>query len=151
MHRPKVSVNDIGYAAIELQEKWIKIQRIWEAYFPGWKAKLGTVYRSPEDQLKAFQAGASQIDGFKKVGKHNKWPSQAIDINFYNSEGKWIVNLLEDGKITRERFDGMYGILGLLGHIHGLRWGNDWNGNLLPVKPDPNESFVDVYHLETKG
>jgi hypothetical protein len=149
MAKPNQSSNDIIHATIELKQKWPKIKTIWEAHFPGWKAKLGTVYRSPEDQFIAFKKGASQIDGFKKIGKHNKYPSEAIDVNFYSPQGIWIVTLLESKKITREQFNGMYAVLGLLGHIHELRWGNDWNRNLIPVTPDPLESFVDAYHLET--
>lgn len=149
LNKPLQSSNDISHAVPELRLKWPKIKLLWEAYFPGWVAKLGTVYRSPEDQFIAFKKGASKIDGIKKLGKHNKYPSEAIDVNFYNSEGIWIVTLLEKKKITQEQFTGMYAVLGLLGHIHELRWGNDWNRNLLPVSPDPAESFVDVYHLET--
>lgn len=40
-------------------------------------------YRSPEDQLKAFKAGNSQIDGIKKKGMHNYMPSKAFDFAPY--------------------------------------------------------------------
>lgn len=149
--KPSESSNDLSHALPELKNKWLKIKSIWEGHFPGWTAKPGTVYRSPEDQFIAFKKGASQIDGFKKIGKHNKYPSEAIDTNFYSPEGIWIVTLLEKKKITQEQFIGMYAVYGLLCHIHELRWGNDWNKNLMPVGSDPLEAFVDVYHTETIG
>ena len=41
-------------------------------------------WRSQEDQMKAYKAGKSQLDGYKYKSKHNYEPAWAVDIYCYN-------------------------------------------------------------------
>ena len=41
-------------------------------------------WRSAEDQMKAFKAGKSQLDGIHYKSKHNYLPALAVDIYAYN-------------------------------------------------------------------
>jgi peptidoglycan L-alanyl-D-glutamate endopeptidase CwlK len=87
-------------------------------------------YRSLERQLKLFKEGKSRIDGIKKKGKHNHFPSLAVDIYAYVPGNKKLAYdkahlgylagvimtvadlLLEEGEIS-----------------HRLRWGGNWDGD----------------------
>lgn len=104
-------------------------------------------YRSPEKQFGYFKQGRKQnssgewivtepskvitnVDGYKNVGKHNHYPSTAIDINVYVPDKPELIwdkvhltyiaanmvriadQLYKEGKIT-----------------HKLRWGGNWDGD----------------------
>lgn len=116
-------------------------------------------YRSPEKQFEYYKKGRrldsngkwiiadkrniiTNVDGFKIKGKHNHYPSIAVDIAVYvpgksklaydlshlsyvaGSLMRIAEELYKEGKIT-----------------HKVRWGGDWNGNgdfsdtNLPDKP----------------
>ena len=89
-------------------------------------------YRSPEDQLKAFNGGFSKV----KVGKHNTLPSQAVDLQPYPPKAESI----------REDLSYLAGLAVAYGNLRGyrIRWGGDWDGN-----SDTNDNdFDDLYHFE---
>jgi len=100
-------------------------------------------YRSPEDQLKAFKAGFSQIDGITRKGKHNYSPSLAMDIYAWIGKASWDIRymlylggvitsvamrLKDDGKIT-----------------HEVRYGGNWDGDGILMD---DQSFNDLPHFE---
>jgi len=102
-------------------------------------------YRDLERQWKLFQEGKSKIDGIRKRGKHNYFPSLATDsapypidfadrlkakARFYQFSGYMFAvakRLLEEGKIS-----------------HRLRWGGDWDSD----KDFEDQSFDDLPHFE---
>lgn len=105
--------------------------------------------RGEREQEEAFKNGNSRA----RYGEspHNCDPSMAVDVAPYmdgriqwNNDYLWAelagtikaVNmaLIEDGKVS-----------------HTLRWGNDWDGDGIPVARDPDESFVDSPHFEIRG
>lgn len=109
------------------------------------------VWRSCECQFEYFKVGRelqngiwvvtnkaiikTNIDGITKKGRHNVFPSQAIDvaIDFDPGPGK---HLSWDAAA--------YEPFAVLAPKHGLVWGGDWNGN----GRSDDERFVDRPHLE---
>lgn len=93
----------------------------------GIKVIAFTVYRSPEDQLKEYNAGRSQV----KVGKHQKW--LAIDLAIWE-------DMDEDGNVDKDEIrwnnDPRYSILGNYWKSIGGIWGGTWI------------SLKDIYHFE---
>lgn len=88
-------------------------------------------HRSPEEQLKAYNSGNSKV----KFGKHNSYPSMAVDAAPYPID--W--NDLE--RFTRFGFFVM-GVAAGMGIR--LRWGRDWDGDF-----DLNDqTFNDYPHFE---
>ena len=45
-------------------------------------------WRSQADQMKAYKAGRSQLDGYKHKSKHNYIPARAVDIYAYTDDFK---------------------------------------------------------------
>ncbi len=92
-----------------------------------------TGYRNKEDQDKAFAAGLSKLKW--PAGKHNNFPSLAIDIAPYPVDFK-----------DTSRFILLAGIMLGVAHSKGikLRWGGDWDGNL-NMK---DNKFDDLGHFE---
>lgn len=108
-------------------------------------------WRSPERQFEYFKVGRKQengiwivvdkrviktnCDGNVKKSKHNRYPSEAIDVCIDLDPGP--------GKhLSWDRSH--YAQFSQLAKVHGLRWGGDWNGN---GRTD-DERFVDMPHLE---
>ncbi len=100
--------------------------------------KIVETHRSVEEQQEAFRQGRSQIDGIHKKGKHNFYPSLAVDIapcpvdytrkpEFYYLAGLIMAAAKELG-------------------FH-IRHGGDWNedGKLIWQK---NDTFDDLPHFE---
>ncbi len=94
-------------------------------------------YRTPEDQMKAYKEGKSQLDGVNFLSKHNEVPALAVDIYCY------------DGKFADYDKKKMTYIAGLFKSIseglfnrgiieHQILWGGDW------------KDFVDMPHYELK-
>jgi peptidoglycan LD-endopeptidase CwlK len=80
----------------------------------------------------------TNIDGYKKKGKHNYDPSMAVDIlPYYNGKVDWN---------DRERFRNIVYFIKGLAYAMGyeLRIGADWNGNFTAS----DQSFMDVPHME---
>jgi hypothetical protein len=144
-----MATRNLSDADAALVLAYTRLKTRFEATFPEFELRPFTVYRSPEEQLVEFKAKKSQLDGFRKKSKHNEKPSKAIDVGiFRRSDGAWIDTLVKAGDFPRALHMALYWCLGLLAQREGLRWGGDWNGNGLPVVPDPEESLNDVYHVE---
>ena len=95
-------------------------------------------YRSPEDQLKAFQSGKSKIDGINEKSKHNYSPSLAVDIFGY-------VNGKADYSIPVMSY-----LAGVMDAVSAdlnipLRWGGNWDGDGIIIT---DQSFDDLPHFE---
>jgi len=139
---------DLKDAHPDLQRAFTEIAARFATWFPGWKLIVVTTYRSAAEQLIEYRAGRSQLDGTRKVGRHNSKPSNAIDVMIVSPSGVLIDGLFANGKVSREMFVAMYGLVGQWAQEIGLRWGGDWDGDKVPVGPDPTESFDDIYHIE---
>jgi len=76
-----------------------------------------TFYRSPEDQLKEFNAGRSQV----KLGKHQQWLAMDFAI---------VDDLNHDGIVDKDEIrwkdDDRYTILGEYWETLGGFWGGRW-------------------------
>ncbi len=94
-----------------------------------------TGHRDKESQNKAFAKGLSKLRW--PDGKHNKYPSQAIDIAPYPIDWN-----------DRERFVLLAGIMIATAKSQGiaLRWGGDWDGDF-NLK---DNKFADLGHFEIK-
>lgn len=92
-----------------------------------------TGYRTKEDQDKAIAEGNSKLPWPK--GKHNKYPSLAVDIAPYPID--WS---------DTNRFILLAGIMLGIASVQGikLRWGGDWDGNFNLKK----NKFNDLGHFE---
>lgn len=91
-------------------------------------------HRGKEDQDKAFREGKSKLPWPK--GKHNKLPSEAVDVAPYPVDWK-----------DRERFIYFAGfVMGRAAELGiKIRWGGDWDGD----KDLKDNSFSDLVHFET--
>lgn len=103
-------------------------------------------HRSLERQFKLFTEGKSRIDGKRRKGKHNYYPSLAVDIYAYVPGRK---NLA---------FDKVH-LAYLGGHItaiaemlyqeervsHRLRWGGNWDGDGILIY---DQHLIDMPHFE---
>jgi len=101
-------------------------------------------YRSVKMQKEYFDRGLSKIDGITKKGKHNVYPSIAVDIYpFIEGKAKW----------DNEHLSYLSGIIHAVSEIlyaqgkieHKVRWGGNWDmdGVLLL-----DQSFDDRPHFE---
>ena len=109
-------------------------------------------HRSIERQKELYAQGKSKIDGVNKKGKHNYFPSLAVDVYVYHSDaatrrkicfdtnhlsliaGVIIATqkeLLEKGEIS-----------------NSIRWGGNWDGDGVIVY---DQSFLDMPHFELKA
>ncbi|MCK5600424.1 M15 family peptidase [Candidatus Pacearchaeota archaeon] len=106
--------------------------------------------RGEEDQEEAFADGNSKAHYGESP--HNVEPkSFAVDvIPWAEGKGQWnneelfnriAVHILAANKKLLEE-----GIVSVQ-----LRWGNDWDGDGIPVDKDPDERFKDMPHWEIKG
>lgn len=86
-------------------------------------------HRGIEDQKKYYKEGKSKIDGVNQKGKHNSFPSLAVDIACYI-----------DGKITwdKEYYYAVYGVVETIARQMSIpiRWGGNF------------KSFFDGCHFE---
>lgn len=94
-----------------------------------------TGYRNKEAQDKAVAEGNSKLPWPK--GKHNQFPSLAVDICPYRNGLQWN---------DKEAFYLLAGIMLGIATTKNikLRWGGDWNGDFNLH----NESFLDLGHFE---
>jgi len=88
-------------------------------------------HRNKEEQMKAFLAGASQVK--YPNSKHNKYPSQAVDIAPWPLDWKDTKRFVELSKIIKETWDTL-----TEEQKNGwtLEWGGDW------------KTFVDYPHYQ---
>jgi len=102
-------------------------------------------HRSYSKQREYYKAGRSKLDGVKKKSKHQKTPSEAVDIAPYPIDFKQVAK-------SKARFYLLAGVMlqaseKLLseGKIsHKLRWGGDWDSD----KEFSDQSFDDLPHFE---
>lgn len=98
-------------------------------------------HRNINRQKRLFDEGKSQIDGINKKGKHNKIPSEAVDLLPYpfiiNGERAW-----DDKQRLCVLAGLMYAAAAELGYK--IRWGGDWSGN----GNNKDSSFDDFVHFE---
>lgn len=115
----------------------------------GYEARPIEVYRTPAEQLVAFKAGRSRLDGTTKRSLHNERPSRAIDYGIFRLKDGAYIDVTKG--IDPAFLVALYWSLGQLFQRFGLRWGGDWDGDGWPVVPDPDESLNDMPHVEMKG
>lgn len=98
-------------------------------------------HRTIERQKALFAEGLTQIDGTTKKGKHNYYPSLAIDIVPFPDVVNG-VNIWEDAQRFSVLAGLMYAAAAELGHK--IRWGGDWDsdGN------NADSKFNDYPHFE---
>jgi peptidoglycan L-alanyl-D-glutamate endopeptidase CwlK len=95
-------------------------------------------YRSPEDQLKAYQEGKSKIDGVTVKSKHNLIPSKAVDIfGYVNGKADYSIPVM---CYLAGAMDAVSADLGIK-----LRWGGNWDGDGIILT---DQSFDDLPHFE---
>lgn len=101
-------------------------------------------HRPIEEQLKAYRAGKSQIDGVKRKGKHNRLPSHAVDVFPYpgtiDGVSAWNDHF---------RFKVIGGVVLACAKLLEIpiRWGADWDGD----GSRQDQSLHDLPHFELVG
>ncbi|EYC51456.1 hypothetical protein AZ34_10470 [Hylemonella gracilis str. Niagara R] len=82
--------------------------------------------RTLEKQQEEYRAGRSQIDGIKTLSKHQRLPSEAIDVLPHPAVVNG-VNVWND----QQRFAVLAGLMMAAAADEGvtLRWGGDWDGD----------------------
>ncbi len=110
------------------------LQRLFKEVVKGFDCSVLCGYRNEDQQNEAFKHNRSTLK-FPE-SKHNKFPSNAIDVVPYPID--W-------GNLNRFYFFGGYvkktaELLGI-----NIRWGGDWNSNTLT----DDQTFFDLPHFET--
>lgn len=117
------------------------LRLIFETVLPLFDHSVIEGHRPRARQKELFDQGKSKIDGFTRKGKHNYFPSMAVDV------APWPVDWQD-----RERFFYLAGIvkavsemLYTMGQIsHHVRWGGDWDGDT----DFDDQTFDDLVHFE---
>jgi len=94
-------------------------------------------HRSLERQLRLYQQGASKIDGITRKGKHNYFPSRAVDVAPYPIDWQ-----------DTSRFYTLAGTILTVASMFNvnLRWGGDWDGD----GSFRDQTFHDLPHFELR-
>jgi len=101
-------------------------------------------HRSVKLQQQYFKEGKSKIDGITKLGKHNKAPSEAVDIYV------WMNNAVS---YDTESLSYLAGLIYAVGEMlfeqgvvtHHIRWGGNWDDDGVILI---DQSFDDRPHIE---
>jgi len=141
-----VATRDITQADPELQDFFAFAKRTFELEFPDFIYKSTCVYRSPDEQLIEFKHGRSQLDGTRKVGKHNRLPARAFDGGIFRREDGAYIDTIPGFPASLRK--ALYAFVWLLAQKRGLRAGGDWDNDGVPVDIDPDEHLNDPYHIE---
>lgn len=114
-----------------------KLQTLFNEVVKHFDCSVTCGYRGKEEQNKAYKAGNSKKQF--PHGKHNKLPSNAVDVAPYPID--W-----DD----RERFQYFAGfVLGTAKQLGiNIRYGGDWDGD---NDLKDNKKFDDLVHFEIKG
>ena len=103
-------------------------------------------HRSQARQQDLFEAGYSKL----QVSKHNKSPSNAVDVSPYPIPKNWGI---DDDKERAKFYHfggfvlGVAEVLKKQGKINReITWGGDWNGN----RDFNDQDFNDLIHFELK-
>ena len=91
-------------------------------------------YRTRERQKELFDKGFSKIDGISKKGKHNYFPSRAVDIIPYKKGHNPFDGSKESEKMFNELAEEFKKVAKELNIA--ITWGGDW------------ESFKDLPHFQ---
>ena len=114
------------------------LQRLFNEVIKHWDCSVTEGYRNEERQNKAYRGGKSKVK--YPNGKHNRVPSDAVDVVPYIS-GKGIV--WEERECLS--FGGfVVGVSTQLGIR--IRWGGDWDSD----RDVNDQSFNDLVHFEIK-
>lgn len=137
-------------ACKELQIKIPKIKGEFELKFPGWNLLIVCTHRTPEEQMEEFKKGrafdettkewkvvdrrkkVTNCDGIIKVSKHNRYPSDAVDIALQTPKRDLFYKIENADKTVEEH----WAYITELAKIYSLNHGGTWK--------DP----VDYPHLE---
>lgn len=120
-----------------------RLQRVMNRVIAETDCMITCGYRPKEEQLALFKQGRSLIDGkwvktgktvtnldgYKKVGRHNTYPSEAIDVIPYPVDWTNIKRFKELAEVIKRV---------ALEEGVDLEWGGDW------------QSFVDYPHWQIK-
>lgn len=101
-------------------------------------------YRTLDRQKELYDQGKSKIDGVNKKGKHNYFPSRAVDVYaYYDGKAQYdIAHMSYLAGLIMGIADSMY----RNGDIdHQIRWGGNWDGD---GKILIDQSFDDTPHFE---
>jgi len=109
------------------------IKKIFEYVINYYDFSVLEGFRTEEIQNNYYDQGKSKLK-FPQ-GKHNKFPSLAIDVAPYPIDWNDIERFNEFARFVQGIALGKFGIR--------LRWGGDWNGDF-----KKNESFIDCPHFE---
>lgn len=117
-------------------------------------------HRSVDRQRRLYAVGRTEelhkkpitfVDGIIKKSKHNKIPSDALDIYSYVSDKNMLKKIMYDPNhlsYIAGVVDSAAEYLFSLGRItHKIRWGGNWDGDGI-IKED--QSFDDLPHFELK-
>lgn len=113
------------------------LQRLFNEVIKYYDCVVLCGFRNEEEQNAAFEAGNSKLKW--PYGKHNKYPSLAVDVMPYPLN--WSNTAKNIEQITL--FAGF--VLGMAKMMNiKIRWGHDWDGN---IRPD-DHGFIDLPHYQ---
>lgn len=98
-------------------------------------------HRGEQAQHAAFVSGASKVDW--PLGKHNKTPSEAVDVRPYDTVTHQLVPWARTDEYIL-----LAGIIQACAFLLNIpiRWGHDWNRNMMMT--DEGGKLVDMPHYE---
>lgn len=111
-----------------------RLQQICYELIPYVDFRVMCGHRSPEEQLKAFNAGKSKV----RFGKHNFLPSKAIDVS------PWPIVWGDTGRFRV--FAGQFLLMAKM-LVIPIRWGGDWDRDTFTT----DQEFNDLVHFEIYG
>lgn len=132
------------------------LQEVFEFVIKHFDNTILEGHRGKVAQNRAADAGHSKLR--YPNGKHNKYPSEAVDAGPYDPETRgvnWDTKVVQGGKLRRA---GLYNLLRFYyfaGWVMGvaaakgvkLRWGGDWDRDT----DLDDQRFNDLVHFEYKG
>lgn len=121
----------------------IRLQRIMLEVIKYIDFTVIEAHRGKEAQDEAFRTGHSKLPWPK--GKHNAYPSKALDIVPYFKDARVKINWKDIPAMAR-----LMGYVQRVADEQGvkLRFGLDWDGDFQTVSFDDNEFFLDAPHVE---
>jgi len=130
-----------GGVSMNFKAKVQEIMRELEA--DGLSPKVGSAFRSVEDQLEKFRQGRSQV----KVGKHTNVDPDSGDPSSWAAD---IVDSQDAWSDTQRAFD-FFVALGEKANEKGLGWGGDWSPASKTIDGKQYRIGWDPAHIEVKG
>ena len=134
-------LKDVHIELVKVLQEAVKLSDIDFAITEG--------YRSVKRQKELFDQGKSKIDGITRKGKHNYFPSLAVDIAVYHPDLETRKQLLYD----KASLSFIAGIIqstavrlyndGIISHL--VRWGGNWDKDGVIIQ---DQSFDDLPHFE---